>query len=108
MRAAPSGEVWESFSYPLVRALADQREIFSSLGGFSAATFNVGPPDSVERTSGAWVTGGYYDTLALSPSAGRLLTPGDDLPGAVPVAVISNGYWLRNSAAIPARSVSRS
>jgi ABC-type antimicrobial peptide transport system permease subunit len=48
------GEVWESFSYPLVRGLDDQRDIFSGVCGFSgAAVLNVGPPDTVERTTGA-------------------------------------------------------
>jgi putative ABC transport system permease protein len=96
-----SGEVWESFSYPLVRGLADQREIFSSVSGFSSATFNVGPPESVERTSGAWVSGGFYETLGLVPAAGRLLGPEDDAPGAVPVVVISDGYWRRKFGADP-------
>jgi putative ABC transport system permease protein len=96
-----SGEVWESFSYPLVLGLADRRDIFSALCGFSGATLDVGPPESVERTSGAWVTGGCYGTLGLSPAAGRLLTPEDDSPGAVPVAVISDGYWRRRFGADP-------
>ena len=52
------GEVWQSFSYPLARALAERRDLFSGLTGFSSATFNVGPPDAVEVTTGAWVTGG--------------------------------------------------
>src|SRR2546427_8699817 len=52
----PSGERWHSFSYPLVRGLADQRDVFSDVCGFSDATFNVGPPDAVTRTPGAWVS----------------------------------------------------
>ncbi len=86
------------FSYPLVRALADNREVFSeSFCGFSAGgtRFGVGQGDSFESTPGAWVTGGYYDTLGLQPVAGRLLTPADDRLGAVPVAVITDGYWQR-------------
>jgi len=91
----PSGEVWQSFSYPLVRGLADRQDIFSSLGGFSSASFAVGPPESLEATPGAWVTGGYYETLGVMPVAGRLLTPDDDRPGAAPAAVISDSYWRR-------------
>jgi len=85
----------ESFAYPVVRALANHREIFSNLCGFSGARFGVGLGDSFESTSGAWVTGGYYATLGLQPAAGRLLTESDDLPGAIPVAVITDGYWRR-------------
>ena len=90
-----AAEPVESFAYPVVRALADHREIFSNLCGFSGARFGVGQGDSFESTSGAWVTGGYYATLGIQPAAGRLLTESDDRPGAIPVAVITDGYWQR-------------
>ena len=85
-----------SFSYPVVRALAEQREIFAGLCGFSGASFVVGPPGAVRRTQGAWVTGAYYETLGLVPVAGRLLAAEDDQPGAPPVAVITDAYWQTN------------
>src|SRR5262245_61082791 len=85
----------QAFSYPLVRALAEQDEIFAGLCGFSSASFTVGAPDAFERTSGALVTGGYYDTLGVVPIAGRLLTGDDDRREAAPVAVITDGYWER-------------
>jgi putative ABC transport system permease protein len=85
----------QNFAYPVVRALADHREIFSNLCGFSGARFGVGRGDSLESTSGAWVTGAYYATLGLQPVAGRLLTEADDRPGAVPTGVITDSYWQR-------------
>jgi len=42
---------------------------FSGLFGFSGATLIIGPPDAVERTSGAWVSGAYYETLGVLPVA---------------------------------------
>jgi predicted permease len=98
-RTAPPGE---RFSYAIVTALADQKEIFSDVCGFSAPSFSVGPRGSVSRVPGAWVTGDYYDTLGLSPALGRLLTRADDRPGAPLVAVISFGYWERQFARNPA------
>jgi predicted permease len=91
----PAAEPLESFSFPLVRALADHREIFASLCGFSGYRFAVRQGDLVESTSGASVSGAYYTTLGLQPAAGRLLMESDDHSGAVPVAVISDGYWQR-------------
>jgi putative ABC transport system permease protein len=88
----------ESFSYAIVRALADQREIFTGVAGFSHFSFDVGAPGSVSRVPGAMVTGGYYETLGLNPVIGRLLTREDDEPGAPLVAVISYGYWERHLA----------
>jgi len=90
-----TGQVWQSFSYPLALGFAEQHDVFSNVCGFSDATFNVGPPDAVETTSGAWVTGQCYETFGLLAAAGRLLTPEDDRPGAAPVAVLSDSYWRR-------------
>ncbi len=90
-----NGKRSNSFSYPVVRALADQKQIFSGLCGFSSAILNTGPPDAVERTPGAWVSGEYYEALGLQPVIGRLLRRDDDQPGAVPVAVITDEYWQR-------------
>jgi predicted permease len=95
MQPAGAKSPFESFSYPIVHALAEQREIFAGLAGFSGSALNVGSPGSVTRVPGAWVTGGYYETLGLNPVVGRLLTRDDDQPGAPLVAVISYGYWER-------------
>src|SRR2546425_748378 len=91
----PGGERWHSFSYPLVRGLADQRDVFSDVCGFSDATFNVGSPDAVMRTPAAWVSGAFYETLGLRPTVGRLLMRDDDRPGAIPAAVSRDSYWQR-------------
>ena len=93
-----NGDTSQNFTYPQVQELADHRELFASLCGFSSDTLHVGPPDSLEATSAAWVSGGFYSTLGLAPFAGRLLEPGDDRPGAVPVAVITYRYWTRRLA----------
>jgi putative ABC transport system permease protein len=88
----------ESFSYPIATALDGQREIFAGAAGFSSMPFNVGAPGSVNRVSGAVVTGGFYDMLGLTPAAGRLLARSDDAPEAPAVAVISHGFWQRQFA----------
>ncbi len=84
-----------NFSYPQVRDLAERRDLFQLLCGFGSDRVGVGPADSLEPTLVAWVSGHYYDTLGLTPQAGRLLTPADDEPGAAPAAVISDAYWTR-------------
>jgi putative ABC transport system permease protein len=91
-----------SLSYPIVRLLAEQKEIFSGVAGFSGWPFHAGPRGSISRLSGAMVTGGYYETLGLKPEMGRLLTVEDDEPGAPPAAVISDGYWRRQLGGDPA------
>jgi hypothetical protein len=60
------GSDGESFSYAIVRALADQKEIFAGVAGFSGWIFNTGSGDSIRRVPGALVTGAYYETLGLT------------------------------------------
>jgi predicted permease len=83
----------ESFSYPQIRELASNRDLFASLGGVGTETLFVGPPDNLEPAGTAWVSGAYFETLGIVPFAGRLLQPADDEPGAAAVAVLSHGYW---------------
>lgn len=87
-----------SLSYPIVRALADEREIFTGVAGFSRFNFDVDAAGSVTRVPGAVVTGRYYETLGLNGVIGRVLGQKDDEPGAPLVAVISYGYWERQFA----------
>ena len=91
----------ESFSYPVVRALGEQHDIFSGVAGFSGTAFDVGTAGSFHRVDGALVTGGYYSTFGLNAVVGRLLTDDDDRVGAPLNAVISYGYWQREYAASP-------
>jgi putative ABC transport system permease protein len=90
-----AGNVSDSFSYPVIRALADRKDVFAALGGFSGETFRVGSADAPVRTPGSMVSGGFFAALELTPAVGRLLIPEDDRPGAPPAAVISDAYWER-------------
>ena len=85
----------ETLSYAIVRALDDERDLFAGVAGFSGTGFDIVVGDTVTRVQGALVTGAYHETLGLEPAAGRLLSRGDDTPGAPLVAVISDGYWAR-------------
>jgi putative ABC transport system permease protein len=101
IQTAGAKDPFDSFSYPIVRSLAEHREIFAGLAGFSGWNFDIGPAGSMSRVPGAMVSGAYFETLELNPAAGRLLTREDDEPGAPLVAVISYGYWERQFAGNP-------
>jgi predicted permease len=90
-----------SFSYPQIQALAARTDLFASLCGIGTGTMFSGPPDNLEPVGAAFVSGKYFETLGLAPFAGRLLSAGDDQPGAAPVVVIGHGYWLRRFAGDP-------
>jgi predicted permease len=48
-----------------------------------------------ERRDGQLVSANYFSVMRVGPALGRVFGPGDDLPKARPVAVISYAYWER-------------
>jgi predicted permease len=95
LQVVVGGRAGDSFSYPMIRALGERKDVFASLGGFTGNGFSVGPADVAVRVPGSLVSGGFFVALELQPAAGRLLVPEDDEPGAALVAVISESYWRR-------------
>ena len=92
----------ETFSYAILRALDEQRDVFSGVAGFTNMGLDVASGGTVTRMPGALVTGSFYDTLGVTPAAGRLLSKTDDVNGAPLVAVISDAFWARQFARSPA------
>ena len=99
MRAPGStGPAGESFSYVMVRALAQQRDIFRSLAGFSTLQFRrrtLRQPDARQRRARHWR---LLRDPGPDPGRGSSAGTTDDEPGAPLVAVISYGYWQRQLA----------
>ncbi len=95
------GPPGESFPHAMIRALADEKDIFAGVAGFTGSWMNVETSGTVSKVSGALVTGDYYETLGLTPVEGRLLSRSDDERGVPAVAVISYGYWQREFAGNP-------
>jgi putative ABC transport system permease protein len=98
-RWGQGGSWGASFSYPQIQQLSARSDLFASLCGIGSDTVYVGPPEALEPVGVAWVSAGYFDTLRLTPFAGRLLTIADDTAAATPVAVLSYQYWNRRFAA---------
>ena len=95
----PSGS-FSLFSYDLYLHLRDAAPQFSELAAFQAnpTTLTVGRTDAgvpPETLRGSFVSGNYFAMFDLAPAAGRLLTPSDDRPGEVAVAVISHRAWTQ-------------
>ena len=101
-RVYSKGQRGTSFSWPLYRYLRDGTQAFS---GMLAEDSGINRIDidlhGSERVDAAAVSGNYYAVLGLTPAAGRLLVPEDDVLGAQGVAVISDQYWQRRFARDP-------
>ncbi|HTQ57339.1 MAG TPA: ABC transporter permease [Bryobacteraceae bacterium] len=84
-----------SFSKPFLEDVR-QHGPFTSLAEFAGAgAITVSGHGSVHQADGQYVSGDYFQTLGVSPAAGRVLVPADDTPGAPAVAVLQYAYWQR-------------
>jgi len=91
------------YSYSLYTYLRDHTTEFEEMAAFQAGHGIAGV-----RREGAqvpepfgqqFVSGNYFEMFGLRPFAGRLLAKPDDVPGAVPVAVMSYRAWAQHYAA---------
>jgi len=85
-------------SYELYRHLRDNTPGFEQLAAFSAGVQTVaarraGSARAAETSMAEFVSGNYFQTFGVSAFAGRTIVPGDDRPGAEPVAVMSHAAW---------------
>ncbi|MGE0438860.1 MAG: ABC transporter permease [Gemmatimonadales bacterium] len=58
--------------------------------GWGPDLTGIGDPVSL---NGLMVSGDYFAILGATAALGRLIVPGDDVPGAPPVVVLSHGLW---------------
>ena len=75
---------------------------FESMAAVQPTTFNLTGGGSPERLTGRYVTWTFLHTLGVEPAMGRDLLPQDDVLGAAPVALISDGFWRAHFGADPA------
>ncbi|MCC6262475.1 MAG: ABC transporter permease, partial [Bryobacterales bacterium] len=90
----------EVFSYPVFSTLRDHSRATADL--FLATFVRIGwvrwdgGDGSEERVEFQYISGNFFEALGAGATLGRVLTKNDDkIPGAHPVAVISENYWAR-------------
>lgn len=85
------------FPFPAFEHLQEaSAPVLSTLFAYHpAGDLNVMVKGTAELAAGEYVSGNFFQGLAVSPAAGRLFIRDDDRPGAPPVAVISTGYSQR-------------
>ena len=68
---------------------------FSQIEGYQTEMGNLSGGAEAERVGFAWVSGGFFRMLKISPILGRDFVATEDLPGAQPVVLLSEGLWKR-------------
>jgi predicted permease len=92
------------FSYGLYQDIRQTTPEFEQLAAMETIDESMSvrrgqSPGRAERTE--YVSGNYFQTLGLTPFAGRLLNPADDAPQSAPVVVISYAAWQSDFDADP-------
>jgi predicted permease len=81
--------------------MRDNIRAFALVSGFRGAAFNLGDAGTVDRVSGAEVTGEFFQTLGMTAAIGRFFDRSNEMSGNDRVVVISNGLWKRRFGANP-------
>ena len=99
-----TGFPYNVFSYPDYEDFAESTEsVFSAVSGSMLAIGIRDTESGVETLLAEGVSGTYFPLLEITPAAGRLLGPDDDVArGAHPVVVLSHAFWQRAFAGDPA------
>ncbi|HWR50019.1 MAG TPA: ABC transporter permease [Bryobacteraceae bacterium] len=89
-----SGGMEAIFSYKVFRGLERQPQGVTAVAGFRHLQANLSYRNQTVDGSAMVVSGAYFETLAVKPRIGRLISREDDVHGAGrPVVVLSHAYW---------------
>ncbi len=95
------GDEYATSSYADYLDLKAQNSVFSDMTGYSPMMAPLSLGDRSRIALGQVVTANHFAMLGVQPFLGRLLTPGDDDPGAERVVVLSHRMWQREFGADP-------
>jgi predicted permease len=57
--------------------------------------FSLTGAGAAEQLNGQFMTSGFFETLGIKPLLGRTFTQHEEIPGAAPIALISERLWKR-------------
>jgi predicted permease len=86
----------DNLSYPLFQQIREHQKAFSGIFSWDSGygSERIGPGDQMRRVPVLRVDGEFFSTLGISPVAGRLLNPEDDLFGCpAPAVVLGYAFW---------------
>jgi len=84
--------------YPNFRDLQKENRTFSSMTISRGFAFSLIGSGEAERVSARLVSADFFTVFDVKPALGRGFEPGEDEPGAGPVAIISADLWQRSLA----------
>ena len=84
-------------SYPNFRDWREQSQLFEDMTALGSANWPKVLKTDADPIAVAYrgVSVSFFETLGITPHLGRTFEPGEDLPGASPVVVVSHAFWER-------------
>jgi putative ABC transport system permease protein len=83
---------------PQWELLRTRQSSLTDLFAYGVVSFELADGGESRPIPGLFVSGGYFDALRSTASAGRLIGPTDDVRGCPPIAVLGHGLWQREFA----------
>ena len=71
------------------KELSTHTEVFENLTTYEMRSFSLGAGSEIQPVLGCRVTANFFDVLSVSPTAGRVFSPGEEQPGSDQVAIVS-------------------
>ncbi|HKF46560.1 MAG TPA: ABC transporter permease [Terracidiphilus sp.] len=98
-KGAKGGESGKTYTADATEEFERQNRSFQSVSGYFAFTapnnFKLSGNGQPLPATGMLVAGGFFETLGVEPSVGRLFRPEEFLHHAQPAALLSYPYWKR-------------
>jgi putative ABC transport system permease protein len=91
-----------ALAYPDFVDFHQQATSFERMGGYAGGAVTLTGYGEADGLDASFVTGEFFQTLGVQPLTGRPFTVSDNVKGAAPVAILSEGLWRRRFAADPA------
>jgi putative ABC transport system permease protein len=92
------------FTNPIWEQIRDHQDVLENVTAYSSQQIDIGSGGEVQRVSGLFVSGRYFDVVGVGPWLGRTFTDDDDRRGGGsdgPVAVLGYAFWHDRYAASP-------
>src|SRR5688500_9662650 len=90
------------FSTVEVNDYRAQAKSLEGIADYHSMPFILLGQDEPRRVQTGVVSANFFDVLGVKPLHGRTFRPGEDMPGATPVLVLSNAFWRTEFGGDPA------
>ena len=90
-----------SIAYPNFLDWQKDNQSFASLSAFRSDDYNMTGAGEPERVHIHMISAEFFTALGMQPLVGRTFRPEEDVVGAGPVAILSDGLWHRKFGSAP-------